>query len=573
MASQAVEIPADSVLVSRDARADRSLRRRVFIASLVATCAVVLVAFVAIHFAFQAEIKAGVLHSLRQTQHSLEQAHAGRNLRDNMAVAWICGNPALIAAIRRVEQTHSASGSHSRAIKTVQKFARSARDAVQGEAAAVTAANGRVLAIVPGKGPVSLLFAAASGAPGSGLRNLGGTLYRVTTTPVRLRRHVIGALSVAARFDFSGLEEFGPLVLLHRGRAVYSTFPLPAAQQIQGLEPGCLSDGCELSVNGEDFLAIPVSRAAAGSALGVEDQLLSFRPVDAAMGQVTRGFRTRLPLLGVAVVLLTVCLSFLVSQAVSRPLHELVARLEQSRAAGRWEADFPEDSPMREVNQLAAAINHAALEVAQSNERLDQASIDFVETLAQALDARDPCTAGHSQRVSDYATAIATAMRLLPCEIETIRVGARLHDIGKIGISDVLLQKAGRLTPEEYETVKLHPQIGRRILERVTAFEPYLPLVELHHEDFDGQGYPYGLKGHETPLAVRVIRVADVFDALTTDRSYRQAIPLDRAYELIASRAGAKFDPDVVRALRAALGTCISSEMSPLDSLARMTLK
>jgi len=273
------------------------------------------------------------------------------------------------------------------------------------------------------------------------------------------------------------------------------------------------------------------------------------------------GFRTRLPVLGVMIALLAFALAAAVSRTLSRPLHQLAARIERSQASGRWDADFPEDSATREVNLLAAAINRAATAVAYSNERLDQATVDLVETMAQALDARDPCTAGHSKRVSEYASAIAITMGLSPGEIETIRLGARLHDIGKIGISDTVLRKPGHLTPEEYEVIKLHPQIGRKILGPVAAFERYLPFVELHHEDFDRQGYPYGLKGHEVPLPVRIVRVADVFDALTTDRSYRQAMPLDRACELIESRAGAKFDPDVVRALRVTLGDLVSPEI------------
>ncbi len=334
----------------------------------------------------------------------------------------------------------------------------------------------------------------------------------------------------------------------------------------------CLRTGCESRIGGEDFLVLPVSRAAAGASLGPEDQVLSFRPVGAAVDLVMGGFRARLPALVVAVLLLCLGLAVFVSHALSRPLHQLVTRLERSQSSGRWDADFPEDSSTREVNLLAEAINRAAAAVAHSNERLDQTAIDFVETMAQALDARDPCSAGHSKRVSDYATAIAATRGLSPGEIETIRFGARLHDIGKLGISDTLLQKPGRLTPEEYNAVKQHPQIGRKILERVAAFERYLPLVELHHEDFDGRGYPYGLKGDEIPLAVRVVRVADVFDALTTDRAYRKAIPLHRPYEVILGRAGSKFDPDVVRALRAALGNLLPDEQRSLESLPQFSL-
>ncbi len=572
MASHAVELPADNVLVPRGTRADRSLRRRVFLASLLAVCAVLSVALTAVYFAVRAEIKTGVLDSLRITQHSLEQARSVRNVRASAVLAWVSRNPALAANMVRAGQSRLAAASRARALRALESFARSARDTLQAEAAAVQAANGRWLVAVPRQGPAALLFASATGVSGAGVWDLNGTLYSVSAVPVRWRRHPAGTLLVATRFDLAGLDGLGPWALLHRGQVIRTTLPPSMAAQIGALPPGCFRQGCVFTLHGEDFLATPVSRAAAGDVLGANDQLVTLRSIDAAAGQFLGGFGTRLPVLGLAAFLLAVCLALPVSQAVARPILQLVDRLERSRAAGRWVADFPEDSPMREVNQLAAAINRAALEVAHSNERLNQAYIDFVETMAQALDARDPNTAGHSERVSDYATAIATALHLPPGEIETIRVGARLHDIGKIGISDTVLQKAGNLTPEEYETVKLHPQIGRKILERGAAFEQYLQLVELHHEDFDGHGYPYGLKGHGIPLGVRVIRVADVFDALTTDRSYRRAMPLDRAFELIASRAGVQFDPDVVDALRATLGILISSHAAPLESLARLTL-
>ncbi|HLN00924.1 MAG TPA: HD-GYP domain-containing protein [Bryobacteraceae bacterium] len=542
MASHALEVPAGSIHAPRCSQADRSFGRRAFLATLIAVCGAALGTFWAVQLAVRAEVKAGVVRSLRENQQSLEQAAERRNQRDYLALAWISANPALRAAILRAAQSHSTGASHTRALRTLQKFSRSARDAMRSDVAGVTAADGRLLAAAPARGPAARLFQGASGGLRSGVWDLDGTLCSVITAPVCVR---------------------GPVALVHEGRVVRSTFS--AAAQLLDFRPDCLRAGCELRMNGENFLVIPVSRAAAGFALSPEDQILSFQSIDAAADQIIGGFRMRLPVLCVVIALLALGLAASVSHALSRPLHQLVARLERSQASGRWDADFPEDSATREVNLLAAAINRAATAVTHSNERLDQAAVDFVETMAQALDARDPCTAGHSKRVSEYATAIAITMGLSPSEIETIRLGARLHDIGKIGISDTLLRKPSHLTPEEYDIIKLHPQIGRKILEGVAAFEPYLPIVELHHEDFDGQGYPYGLKGHEVPLAVRIVRVADVFDALTTDRSYRQAMPLDSACELIESHAGVKFDPDVVRALRVTLGDLISSEISSSD--------
>jgi HD-GYP domain-containing protein (c-di-GMP phosphodiesterase class II) len=133
-------------------------------------------------------------------------------------------------------------------------------------------------------------------------------------------------------------------------------------------------------------------------------------------------------------------------------------------------------------------------------------------------------------------------------ELEILRIAARLHDIGKIGIPDAILHKTRELTAEEFALIKLHPQIGRRILEKAQTFEEILPVVELHHENFDGSGYPYGLAGEKISLGARIVRVADSFDAMTTDRAYRPAFSLDAAVCEIQECAGRAFDPTVVEA-------------------------
>src|SRR5690606_32117929 len=122
------------------------------------------------------------------------------------------------------------------------------------------------------------------------------------------------------------------------------------------------------------------------------------------------------------------------------------------------------------------------------------------------------------------ASAIGEALGMEGHRLEMLRVGALLHDVGKIGVPDSILQKPAELTPEEFDVLKRHPEIGRRIVERVEGFHAYLPIVELHHESYDGNGYPYGLRGEETPLEVRIVRVADAYDAMTSDRPYRRGM-------------------------------------------------
>jgi HD-GYP domain-containing protein (c-di-GMP phosphodiesterase class II) len=220
----------------------------------------------------------------------------------------------------------------------------------------------------------------------------------------------------------------------------------------------------------------------------------------------------------------------------------------ESERTGRFTPNFPTDSSLAEVNRQAAALNAAARSILNSQADLDRTYLQFVETMAQALDARDPYTAGHSLRVAEYSRALALAMGLSSEAAETIHVASQLHDIGKIGIPDAVLLKPGRLTPEEYGLIKLHPQIGRKILEKVARFEELLPVVELHHENHDGSGYPYGLKGHNVPIEARIVHVADSFDAMTTTRSYRGALSLRAAIQEIERNAGSQFDPVAAKA-------------------------
>lgn len=225
----------------------------------------------------------------------------------------------------------------------------------------------------------------------------------------------------------------------------------------------------------------------------------------------------------------------------------LLKAVLENEQAGQFSPIFPADSNVPEVRQVSEALNGAARYIAASHVDLNRAYLQFVETMAQALDARDPYTAGHSLRVADYSYALAKGMGLSEEDAATIRIAAQLHDIGKIGIPDAVLQKPGPLTPDEYGLIKLHPQIGRKILEKVGRFERLLTVVELHHENHDGSGYPYGLSGEEIPIDARIVHVADSFDAMLTTRSYRSALSPRAVIQQIEQNAGTQFDPEAAR--------------------------
>jgi putative nucleotidyltransferase with HDIG domain len=234
-------------------------------------------------------------------------------------------------------------------------------------------------------------------------------------------------------------------------------------------------------------------------------------------------------------------LSFSIARLRAASWKDLRNAVLESERTGRFLPSFPENSSLPEVNRLAMALNGAANSILHSQADLDHAVLQFVETMAQALDARDPYTAGHSLRVAAYSHALAQEMGLPAAQSENIRIAAQLHDIGKIGIPDAVLQKPGPLTPEEYGLIKLHPQIGRKILEKVGRFEGLLTVVELHHENHDGTGYPYGLTGILVPLEARIVHVADSFDAMTSTRSYRPALPMPAAIQEIERNIGRQF--------------------------------
>ena len=227
-------------------------------------------------------------------------------------------------------------------------------------------------------------------------------------------------------------------------------------------------------------------------------------------------------------------------------------------------------SSIPEIRELTTGFNRAAASIREGRMFLQRAYIGFVGSLASALDARDRYTAGHSHRVSQMATATARDLHLSDREIENIRIGALLHDIGKIGIPDAILQKPAALTKAEFDLIKEHPAIGRRILEPVGGFEDYLPIVELHHENWDGTGYPHGLRGDQVPIGARIVHVVDAYDAITTDRPYRPGKSHGEAVELLKKFAGTQFDSLAVEAfLNSATGhrnTSVQNLAAAIDS-------
>jgi len=259
-------------------------------------------------------------------------------------------------------------------------------------------------------------------------------------------------------------------------------------------------------------------------------------------------------LLAIASVLLSIFVSIFAARRITNPLHVLT---QSSRALAR--GDFSQRVNLwsrTEIGELAHTFNTMSDELEHFVEDLKRAAeenrelfMGSIQMLAGAVDEKDPYTRGHSDRVTRYSLMIAQEMNQPQSFLETLRISAQLHDVGKIGIEDHILKKPGALTEEEFEVMKTHTTKGANILRPVTQLAEMLPGIELHHEALDGRGYPYGLKGDQIPLLARVIAVGDTFDALTTNRPYQKEHTPEQALQIIKNLAGKRLDPEAVAAL------------------------
>jgi len=253
-----------------------------------------------------------------------------------------------------------------------------------------------------------------------------------------------------------------------------------------------------------------------------------------------------------------------VPHRTSEPERLLLELLAQHTAASLEQARLQTESAARadalaraEQQLLAYArdLRQAYVQERARRQELQEAYLATVRVLAAAIETRDAYTGGHVERVATYSVAIGRELGWDPERLYTLELGALLHDVGKIGIADYVLLKADRLTDEEWAIMRQHPEVGARMLQHVPFLRHSLGCVLYHHERFDGRGYPTGLSGLAIPIEARVVAVADAFDAMTSTRPYRRALPLAVALEEIERCTGTQFDPEVaaafLRAVRA----------------------
>lgn len=199
-----------------------------------------------------------------------------------------------------------------------------------------------------------------------------------------------------------------------------------------------------------------------------------------------------------------------------------------------------------ETSLLAKSINKLSTDMNQHKDQLERSYFEGIQTLVKTLETVDAYTKGHSERVSFYSVELGRKCGLSPDELEHLRLAALMHDFGKIGIPSTILNKTSQLTEAEFNSIKEHPMIGYEILEISHMFSEFKDVIKYHHERYDGNGYPMKLSGDNIPFSARILAVVDSFDAMTSDRAYREAMPLERALKIIKQESGKQFDPKIV---------------------------
>jgi len=243
-------------------------------------------------------------------------------------------------------------------------------------------------------------------------------------------------------------------------------------------------------------------------------------------------------------ILLAVTASTLLAFRLARPIGVLAGKA-MSLATGNF-AERVDIASKNELGQLAQSFNHMASQLERHDQNLREMFIDTTKALAAAIDAKDPYTRGHSQRVAQISLEIAKEMGQSPSEQQKVNIAALLHDVGKIGIEDHILKKPGQLTDEEYGIIKQHPRWGAMIMGHISQLKEVVPAIQHHHERLDGTGYPEGLAGDQIPMLARIIAVADTFDAMTTDRLYQKAMDPQFVVSKLHEWKGTRYDPTVV---------------------------
>ncbi|MFN7932320.1 MAG: HD-GYP domain-containing protein [Bryobacteraceae bacterium] len=510
---------------------------RTFLWSFVPFAFLLLGSFAAIQWMVQATVHERLRTSLRETHTSIARVRSRSELQNSRFLRIIGENASLKAGIELL-----AANDDKGARLTLEDQLFEICESLQFDFLMASDANGKPLAGIRRTGTTfAPLDVAKLQGQRQGILSIDNLAFQVSSIPVNQGEETIGLLTLGEQFDFSDFTT--PAILTNHGRVVKSSIAGIPSSEVETALHSCTGQGeCEIHLRGQTYLSLPLESIYFGDGW----TLRSLQNVDSAVSPVAAILRKVFLVAAIFALAAALAVGILSSRSIVQPIARVVSHLQLSENTGVLPEFDGRMANIREIDELTASFNRAASAIVEARASLQRAYVEFVGALAGALDARDRYTAGHSRRVSEYSVELGKALQLAAPMLDQIRIGALLHDIGKIGIPDSVLQKPGKLTPEEYALIQQHPGIGRRILEVVQGFEPFLHAVELHHENWDGSGYPLGLSKEAVPLDARIVHIADAYDAMTSDRPYRPGMAHEEAIRIITCSAGTQFDPNLV---------------------------
>ncbi len=492
----------------------------------------------------------------------------GRRVRERQLQAMtIAENPTLKAAVDTYLMETAAGTPPADLLPTIDQEVAKLATVLGARALAVVDLDGRVLSAGGPAGPDwrrgQLLADLAQADATTGAAVVAASrLYLAAVVPLTIGPDAVGAIVSAVPLDEAYAVSLAAgaradIAIVHEGRLVAHSAGIRA-----DLDGARLAAGESLDVDGELLVVRQLTVVGATRVYAVSSVT---RAAAAATGQLTRVFLG----VGVFALMLAGLASAWLARVIARPIARLTTALTRMADTRDLRQALPRDGVSLELDALAERFDDLRMAVLQAEGESEAAYAGVIGALAAALDARDPYTAGHSQRVASLSVLIAEEMGMAVGDRETLRLGALLHDIGKIGINDAVLRKPTRLTAEEFEHIRMHPVLGARILQPLEFLRPHIPVVELHHERPDGRGYPHGLSGDAIPLAARIAHVADAFDAMTSARAYRPPLPASHALDELRRHTGTDFDATVVIAMLAVWETRLAPAGGavPIDPL------
>ena len=511
---------------------------------------------VAVFVLFSVQTNARVTRSVVENMEASQLRFAGLDARlrreHTLQAMALAENPTLKAAVDTYYSERGNEHELGQLRSTIETELTKLQQIMAVPALSVTDVRGTVLASAgPQKGdwPAGArvtLHVEEDGSPVETVVMRNHRAYAATAVPLVLGRDVVGEFFLASPLDdayaMSLAEEArADIAILLDGRVIATSTSATLRHSLEGV---ALPLSGTLVLGGDEFVVQRLSSVDSANVYALGSVTEAARAAGSDTGWV-------LLFTGAGALLIAVIGSWWLARTVARPIDRLSNSLAQMAKARDFDKPLPPTGGSRELDTLTATFNELRTAVSLAEAESEATYLGVIGALATALDARDPYTAGHSQRVADLSVSIGRQMQLSEADLETLRLGALLHDIGKIGVSDAVLRKPTKLTADEFEQIKLHPTLGARILKPLRFLDAQLAIVELHHERPDGRGYPHGLKGDEIPMFARIVHVADAFDAMTSARAYRGALPVTAAISELWRLIGIDFDAQVVQAMAA----------------------